>query len=112
MRCVKLKNKVKVLITVCVFLLCSCRSSEQGLFERESKKSPNVYSPGKPIKNSRTKRYERFSSKKKTRRKNAIFSGKKKRYGFIVSGAGGVKDKSAKKSYGARKSKKGRKKEK
>lgn len=108
---VKIKNlvviKLNMLIIVCfLFLLSSCGDGNS-LFKSESKKGPNVYSPKGPRSKSRTKRYGHSISKKKSKRKNAVFSGTKKRYGSAVSGA---KEKSGKSASGGSKSRKGRKK--
>jgi len=105
-----IKIKLNMLMIVCfLFLLSSCGDGN-ALFKSESKKGPNIYSSKGPRSKSRTKRYGHSISKKKSKRKNAIFSGKKKRYGSTVSGAKGGKEKGGKSSSGGRKSGKGRKK--
>jgi len=102
--------KLNMLIIVCfLFLLSSCGGGNF-LFENESKKGPNIYSSKGPRSNSRTKRYGHSISKKKSKRKNAVFSSTKKRYGSAVSEVKGTKEKGGKRASGGRKSGKGRKK--
>ena len=108
-----IKIKLSILVTVCfVFSLTSCGKGGGSLFTSESKKGPNIYSSKGTRSKSRTKRYGHSISKKKSKRKNAIFSSKKKRYGSTVGGSKGGKEKAGKSSSGGRKSGKGRKKEK
>ena len=104
--------KLNILVAVCfLFLLSSCKKGAP-LFKSESKKGPNIYSSKRLRTKSRTKQYGHSISKKRSKRKNSVFSSKKKRYGASVSGAKGGKEKAGKSSSGGRKSGKGRKKEK
>ncbi len=105
------KIKFGAFVIVLMFLASSCGDGNS-LFKSESKKGPNIYSSKGPRTKSRTKKYSHSVSKKKAKRKNAVFSAKKKRYGSTVSGAKGSKEKGGKSSSGGRKSGKGRKKDK
>ena len=91
-----------------IFSLSSCGGNY--LFQSNPRKSPNVYSPKGPRSKSKTKRYGHSVSKKKVKRKNAVFSNKKKRFGAVVSGYKGEKDVGEKSPSGGRQSGKGRKK--
>lgn len=104
-----IRLKLNILAVCFLFLLSSCGSGNS-LFKSESKKGPNIYSSKGPRSKSRTKRYGHSISKKKSKRKNSVFSASKKRYGSSVSGAKGGKEKGGKSSSGGRKSGKGRKK--
>jgi hypothetical protein len=104
-----IRLKLSTLAVCFLFLLSSCGGGDS-LFRSESKKGPNIYSSKGPKSKSRTKRYSHSISKKKAKRKNAVFSATKKRYGSSVSGAKGGKEKGGKSSSGGRKSGKGRKK--
>ena len=104
-----IRGKLNVLFIVCLLLLISCGEGD-ALFKSESKKGPNIFSSKGPRSKSRTKRYGHSISKKKSKRKNQVFSAKKKRYGSAVSGSKGGKEKGGKSSSGGRKSGKGRKK--
>jgi len=104
-----------VYLVIGFLILCFTASSSFGqvdAFKSKSKKGPNIYSSKGTRSKSRTKRYGHSISKKKSKRKNAIFSSKKKRYGSTVGGSKGGKEKAGKSSSGGRKSGKGRKKEK
>jgi len=108
----KIKSNLFIIGLIFVFLIGSCKSGSS-LFTSQSKKGPNVYSSKPPRTKSRTKLYGHSVSKKKIKgKKRSVFSSRKKRYGSIVSGAKGGKDKGSKSSKGGRKSGKGRKKDK
>jgi hypothetical protein len=111
--------KKVIYILIGLFILCgtdsfaqkkSTTSKHRDAFSGKRKKGPNVESSGGPRTKSKSKLYRHSVSKKslKGKKKQPVFSSKKRRYKSATSAPKGKDKDKSRKSSGGRKSNKGR----